>query len=151
MTATLPRPSTARPRAAAATTTTTPGPNTFSIEAWINTTTTNGGKIVGFGDAPLGSTSSNYDRHLYMDNAGHLIFGVYNNGVYTAQSANTYNDGQYHHVVATLSSAGLLLYVDGKKAASNGGATGGQPFNGYWRVGGDNLGSWPSQPNQQLL
>ena len=38
-----------------------------------------GGKIVGFGSTSSGSSTS-YDRHVYMDNAGHIIFGVYNNG-----------------------------------------------------------------------
>ncbi len=68
-------------------------------------------------------TSSNYDRHIYMDNAGHLIFGVYNNGVHTLTSPKTYNDGQWHQVVGTLSAAGMALYVDGKQIGANGGTT----------------------------
>ena len=40
------------------------------------------GKIVGFGDQPTGNSSS-YDRHIYMDAAGQVYFGVYNNGVFT--------------------------------------------------------------------
>ena len=40
---------------------------------------TSGGKIIGYGDTATG-TSSNYDRQLSLDNAGHVIFGVYNNG-----------------------------------------------------------------------
>ena len=49
-----------------------PGPNTFTTEAWIKTTTTSGGKIIGFGNAITGESSS-YDRHVYMDNGGHLL------------------------------------------------------------------------------
>ncbi len=122
------------------------GPNTFTLETWINTTTTSGGKIIGFGDQPVGGTSGSYDRHVYMDNAGHIIFGVYNNGVNTVSSNGTYNDGQYHQIVASLSGAGMVLYIDGKKVGSNQGTTSGQPYSGYWRIGGDNLGGWPSQP-----
>ena len=62
-----------------------PGPQTFSIEAWFKTTTNDGGKIVGFGNAQTGGSSannnaspgsSNYDRHIYMMNDGQLVFGV---------------------------------------------------------------------------
>ena len=120
----------------AATQASSDGPNVFTIETWINTSTTQGGKIVGFGNAALGSKSSSYDRHLYMDNAGHIIFGVYNNGVSTVTSSKTYNDGQYHQIVATLSDGGMVLYVDGKKVGQNQGTTVGQPYAGYWRVGG---------------
>jgi len=126
------------------TTTGIPGPNTFSIEAWFKTTTTRGGKIVGFGSTATG-TSNSYDRHIYMRNDGRLLFGVFNGSTVTLQSSGAYNDGQWHQVVGALSPAGMLLYVDGRRVASRA-ATNAQAFNGYWRVGGDNLNSWPSQP-----
>ncbi|WP_304049247.1 PKD domain-containing protein [Jatrophihabitans endophyticus] len=123
------------------------GPNTFSVGAWIKTTSTSGGKIIGFGNAQAGTLSGSYDRHVYMDNAGHIVFGVYNNGVYTAASPKTYNDGSWHQIVASLSSSGMALYVDGRLVATNSGTTIGQPYSGYWRVGGDNLSGWPNQPS----
>ncbi len=121
--------------------TTTPivGPNTFTESAWFSTTSTSGGKIVGFGDKSSG-TSSNYDRHIYMDAAGHITFGVYNNNAYVITSPKSYNDGAFHQVVASLSSDGLRLYIDGKLIGTNAGTTIGQAFTGYWRVGGDS--SW---------
>jgi hypothetical protein len=30
-------------------------------------------------------------------------------------------------------------------------STSGQPYSGYWRVGGDNLGGWPNQPASNYL
>ena len=36
-----------------------------------------------------------------MDNAGQICFGVYPGGVATVNSADAYNDGQWHQVVAT--------------------------------------------------
>ena len=127
------------------------GPNVFTESAWINTTTTSGGKILGFGDQPQPGTSSNYDRQLYMDNAGHIVFGVYNNGIYTVTSTNTYNDGVWHQITGTLSGSGMVLYIDGKKIGTNGGTAAAQAYSGYWRVGGDNLNSWPSQPNSMYF
>ncbi len=128
-------------------TTTSPveGPNLFSIEAWFATTTTRGGKLVGFGNASSGNSSS-YDRHIYMDNTGHITFGVYNNGVYTIRSPKTYNDGAYHQVVGTLAPSGLTLFIDGVKIGSNGGTSVGQAYAGYWRLGQDNLNGWPDGP-----
>ena len=120
-------------------------PTTFTLEAWINTTTTSGGKIIGFGNAATGSSSS-YDRHVYMDNRGRIWFGVYPGGVRTLNSTASYNDGAWHHVVAELGPDGMTLYVDGKRVAQRTDVTSGQDYQGVWRVGGDNLNGWPSQP-----
>ena len=125
-----------------------PGPNSFSIEAWIKTTTTTGGKIIGFGDSNTGDSGS-YDRHLYMDDAGQVIFGVYPGQTVTITSGASYNDGQWHHVVATMGSGGMALYVDAKRVGQNPTVTTAQAYNGYWKVGGDNIGGWPNQPTSE--
>ena len=88
-------------------------PNTFTAEAWFKTTTTRGGKILGFGNRTTGNSGS-YDRHVYMANNGQLYFGVYPGGVRTLTTLDRgYNDGQWHHVVASLGANGMRLYVDG--------------------------------------
>jgi PKD repeat protein len=114
--------------------------NTFSVETWIKTTATGGGKIVGFGTATSGN-SSNYDRHVYMNAAGNLLFGVYPGTSKIVQSPKRYNDGQWHHVVATLGGQGMQLYVDGKRVAVDPATTSGQTYWGHWRIGGDNTWS----------
>ncbi|BDZ46065.1 LamG-like jellyroll fold domain-containing protein [Naasia aerilata] len=111
-------------------------PDTFSLELWFNTTSTAGGKLIGFGNAATGA-SSTYDRHIWLDNAGKLNFGVYTGASNTITSTSAYNDGQWHHVVATLSSGGMLLYADSVRVGANAGVTTGQGNTGYWRVGGD--------------
>jgi hypothetical protein len=121
------------------------GPQVFTEEAWFKTTTALGGKILGFGNSSTGSSSS-FDRHVYLTNAGRLVFGVNNDTLSTVTSSDSYNDGAWHHVAATLSPSGMALYVDGTLAGSNTGVRYAQFYNGYWRVGGDNLGGWPSQP-----
>ncbi len=127
------------------------GPQAFSIEGWIKTTTTKGGKIVGFGNAASG-TSSSYDRHIYMRNDGKLVFGIYNGAAQVATSANAYNDGQWHQVVGTMDGTeGIKLYVDGLKVADNVNGKPAQSYNGYWRVGGDNLGGWPGASTSQYF
>ena len=61
-----------------------------------------------------------------------------------------YNDGQWHHVVGTQGATGMALYVDGARSRANG-QTNNQGYNGYWRVGGDNLGGWPNQPTSNFF
>ena len=113
-----------------------PGPDVFSVETWFRTTTTSGGKIVGFGNANTG-TSTNYDRHIYMEPDGRITFGIYNNGSYTATSPGALNDGQWHQAVGTMGPSGMSLYIDGKRVGTNGGTSTAQPYSGYWRIGGD--------------
>ena len=126
------------------------GPNTFTTEEWIKTTTTSGGKIIGFGGSNTGNSGS-YDRHVYMDNAGHIYFGVYTGNTQTVSSANTYNDGAWHLITASMSSAGMRLSVDGKVVGARADTTAGQVYNGYWRVGGDSIGGWPGQPSSSYF
>ena len=56
------------------------------------------------------------------------------------QSGTGLNDGRWHHVVASLSPAGMALYVDGVLVGSRTDTTTGQAYNGFLRVGGDS--SW---------
>jgi PKD repeat protein len=116
-----------------------PGPQVFSVEAWFQTTTTNGGKIVGYGNARTG-TSTAYDRHLYMDAQGRVLFGVRNGTNRTVSSTAALNDGRWHHVVGTLGRAGMSLYVDGRLVATDPAVVSASAFTGYWRIGGDK--SW---------
>jgi len=115
-------------------------PRVFSIEAWFKTTTIMGGRLIGFGDSQSG-TSSRYDRHIWMLADGQVSYGVFTNSTITLRSPRSYNDGQWHHVVATLGPAGMTLFIDGVLVGSNSN-TGAQSYSGYWRVGGDNLRGW---------
>jgi hypothetical protein len=126
-----------------------PAPLTFSVETWFRTTTTRGGRLVGFGNGNE-RTSSSYDRHIYMTNDGRLVFGVSTGTAVTLETARPYNDGQWHHVVATHGPEGMGLYVDGVRVALNG-TTSNRTYPGYWRVGGDNLNNWPNRPTSRFF
>ncbi len=129
--------------ASAATRVAVPGPNTFSLSTWIRTTSTTGGKIIGFGNSRTGS-SGNYDRQIYMDNSGKVYFGVCGSACpATVTSTASYNDGQWHQIVGTLGATGIVLYIDGVRIASRTDQTSAQALSGFWRIGGDNLGGWP--------
>ena len=122
----------------------------FSVETWIRTTTTRGGKIIGFGSNTL-EPSGKYDKHVYMQNNGRLTFGTSNSGGQTVSTTGAYNDGAWHHVVATQGSGGMALYVDGQLRASNSRYTRNADYTGYWRVGGDNLATWPNRPTSDFF
>jgi PKD repeat protein len=112
-----------------------PNPTAYSTEAWFRTTSTDGGRIIGFGNSATGN-SSNYDRHVWMLGNGRLRYGV-SADRRTVESTQSYNDGQWHQVVATQGSNTMRLYVDGTLVASRTNSTP-QNYTGFWRVGTDN-------------
>ncbi len=122
-------------------------PNDFTISIWFKTNTTTGGKLIGFGDSQTGS-SGNYDRHIYMNNAGQIYFGVWPGTAKVIFSASSYNDNNWHLVTASLSStSGMSLYMDGVLVASDATTKNGYNYTAYWKIGYDNLNGWPSQPS----
>ncbi|PZU41000.1 MAG: hypothetical protein DI573_02255, partial [Microbacterium sp.] len=122
----------------------------YSTELWFRTETTRGGKLLGYGNSQTG-TSGSHDRHVYMLNNGRLTFGVYPGTVRTVVTPTAYNDGDWHHVVATQGAEGIKLYVDGELQGENTEATSAQNYSGYWRIGGDSLSGWPSRPSSDYF
>lgn len=110
-------------------------PKSYTAEVWFKTTSTSGGKLIGFGNATTGLSTS-YDRHIVMQSNGRLSFGVNNGAQVSVVSPTSYNDGQWHHVVATQGADGMKLWVDTKLVGGNS-VTGSQGYRGFWRIGGD--------------
>jgi hypothetical protein len=126
------------------------GPSTYSLEAWINTSSVTGGKILGLENVQTG-WGTTYDRQLYMTNNGRLAYGIVSGGVRTAvTSAASFNNGQWHHVVATQGATGMTLYVDGVSVGTNPTVTP-DAANGFWRIGGGNVTGWANAPSSSAL
>ncbi len=123
-----------------------PGPSAFSISVWFKTSTA-GGYLVGFGSSQTGSSLS-VDRVIYMGTNGELYFGVAPLAVKsTINTITAYNDGNWHHVVATFSTTnGSNMYVDGALAASNPAMNAVLSLGGYWRIGFDAITGWTNAP-----
>jgi hypothetical protein len=125
-------------------------PNTFSLEAWFRATTKVNGVVIGFGATRDSPAESNWDRHIYLDRDGRIVFGVYPGAVKIVYSSSTggsngdgnYADSNWHHVIATLSTAGEKLYVDGQLAMTDATVTTAEQVSGYWKVGCGNLQNW---------
>ena len=114
-----------------------------SVEAWVKTTSRSGGKIAGLGRAG--------GPHLFMDNAGRAVFGVWQGSYRVVTSGSGLNDGKWHHLVGTVGDDGLVLYVDAKKVDSRTDTTAVAQADGDWRIGGDNLSGWPYRPSSDYF
>ena len=132
-------------------------PNTFTIQVWVRTSTTSGGRILGFDDLQTGNTNTSHrDRFIWMDNSGRVNFGVraQNNATRVLTSPGTYRNNQWHMVTATMGSAGMTLNVDGIQVGSRTDTTQGEEYIGNWRLGGDNFSvsgqpGWPNVPSSR--
>ena len=121
-------------------------PSILTVSMWFRTEAWQGGKLIGFGNAASGASTVT-DRNLYMSDDGKLHFAVNHGGEQTISSTRDYNDGSWHQVTATLSGAGMHLYVDGAQVAGNASVTSGLAIaNGHWRVGYDSVASLPDAP-----
>jgi hypothetical protein len=135
-------------------------PRFLTHSLWMQTTSKQGGWILGFSSAPM-DTSRDYDRHLWMDDSGSLHLGVYQNykpplpisdTVYSVLTASgTYNDGLWHLLTSVIAPDGQSIFVDGKLVAKDSLPRPPAAFNGYWRIGYENLGKWKPAPSQNYF
>lgn len=111
-------------------------PKPFTLFAWIKTTTTVGGKILGFEKERTGG-SGQYDRQVWMASDGKVHFGVYPGTERRLSTMVALNDGNWHQIAAVLGGSGVgqRLYVDGELVASDEATTSAEAFEGYWRLG----------------
>jgi hypothetical protein len=117
----------------------------ISLECWFRVGGGRGGDLISFSTNTTALTGT-HDRQLYMASDGTVIFGA-TSALAVVSSAAGYNNGAWHHVVATLSStAGIALYLDGGLVGTNSAVTTAGSYTGYWRWGGANLAGWPSRP-----
>ena len=127
------------------------GRHTFSVEAWFRTSSTAGGKIIGFGNRSTGGSTS-YDRHLYVGNDGRVRFGVSPaGGARVVASPTSLVDNAWHHVVGTLGGGVMTLYVDGVQVGQLTNVPQAANYQGFWRVGGDNLSGWANRPTNDYF
>ncbi|MDT0156342.1 PKD domain-containing protein [Microbacterium sp. ARD32] len=136
----------------AASSKTVAAPAAYSVELWFKANSGATGKLIGYGSASTGDSGS-YDRHVYLTSDGRLVYGNYPSAVRTVSTptGTSYADASWHHVVATQSAEGMALYVDGELAANDPSTTTAQSYLGYWRIGGDNLSGWPSDPSSDYF
>ena len=126
------------------------GPTTYSLEAWVKTSSFNGGKIIGLEDTRTG-WGTVYDRQIYMTSNGRIAYSIRSGGVLqTITTVASYNNNVFHHIVATQGASGMTLYVDGVSVGTNATVTP-DAATGFWRVGGGNLTGVQNAPASSAL
>lgn len=126
--------------------------SSVTVEAWVKTTSSRGGRIVGFGDSATGtSTASNTDRVLYLDSSGRANFAINDGSYRTVFSRGSINDGQWHHVVGTVGASGMQLFVDGVRVGRDQSYTTPKSYVGYWRIGADQTSGFTNRPSDTSL
>jgi hypothetical protein len=125
-------------------------PVTFTMELWFKTTSTTGGALMTFANTATG-TAANWDRLIYIDSNNRIAFGALPTATTVRATTGAYNDGQWHHVAASLGAAGMKLYIDGALIATNAAHTTAGNYSGYWRWGGIPIGGWYLAPTTSYL
>jgi hypothetical protein len=130
-------------------------PGDMTISLWFKTTTDSGGRLLGFNKWKTELDSGSFrDRQIWMDDSGMVHFGIYHSKVSPdsakriLNTSKAFNDGKWHMVAATLSAAGIELFVDGQSYGTDPGGTAAQAYDGYWRMGYERkFTDWPSPPS----
>jgi hypothetical protein len=126
-------------------------PEGFSAVAWFKASGSSGGTIIGFTDTQGNGTPGSWDRTLWLDNTGKLVWGVYNGTTNELTSASAYNNGSWHMVVAEIGPTGQQLWVDGTRVGLNTSVTTAQNYTGYWHLGWGYETSWTDPPTSNYL
>jgi hypothetical protein len=125
-------------------------PATFSLTAWIKTSTATGGVIMGMSNLqPNTATATLVDRMLFVNSSGRVVFNMYNSSSTKIQatSVGTVTNGAWHFVAATYSTAtGLNLYVDGGAAVNTANGTNNAYAGAYWHLGWNPTTGWTGAP-----
>jgi hypothetical protein len=122
------------------TVTSTSSPLTFF--GWFRTSAASGKKIIGFQNNQTGTTSTNYDRHVYVNTSGKLVFGIYTGTNQAITSSASVNNGVWHSFAAVYNMSGNdELYVDGVSAGTIN-VTSTDTGTRYVRIAGHKLSGW---------
>jgi hypothetical protein len=96
-------------------------------------------------------SSTHEDRMLWVDPSGFVDFGVRKSSTEAELTSSvTVNNGAWHFVAATFSTAGLTLDVDGHISSSTA-LTSLTSYTGYWHLGWSGNGSWTDSGTDEYL
>ncbi len=122
-------------------------PSTYTELIWFKTTTS--GSLMGFTDTPSVNAPTTWDRMLWIDSAGHVVFGTHSTLSLLAPeltTTGTYNNGAWHFAAVSFGTlSGISLSVDGGTPITSTTLTS-AAYSGYWHVGWDNQASGYTNP-----
>ena len=81
---------------------------------WFRTSSASGRKIIGFQNNQTGTGVVSYDKHVYVNTSGQLVFGIFTGTTQAITSAGTVNNGVWRSFAAVYNNAGNdELFIDG--------------------------------------
>jgi Concanavalin A-like lectin/glucanases superfamily len=128
-------------------------PNTFSLVGWFKSTSSTGGVLIEQTSNQATATPASYDRSLWLDNTGHLVWGTDATGTPSEiTSSSAYNTGSWNMFVAELGPTGKQLWVNGTEVGSAPSVTTASNIAGWWHLGWGYLASpWTDRPTDSYL
>ena len=104
-----------------------------SIATWVKTTNSTSQVLMQRG--------SGTQPQLAIDGSGHISFSLDTGSTtHTLLSDPGYNDGNWHHIVASWGTSGMQLFVDDSQVANNGYTGTWQASPGAWYIGAASAG-----------
>jgi hypothetical protein len=113
-----------------------PAGDVFTLTEWFNLppSFSSGSPLICLTDTQTGGYDR-FDKALQIGGGSNqLVFYLFPGTAVELTTPNPVTDGRWHQAVATLSTAGMQLYLDGELAAANASVTTSQEFAGYWRI-----------------
>ena len=127
------------------------GPTVFTEIIWFKTAAgyTGGGKLIGFETPRTGvgvaGSGGNYDRHIYMDGAGKIWFGVYNGADRAAQHLRRRTTTAPGTWPPPRSARPAWRSTSTASCGTPTPTTAAEASTGWWRVGCGNLSGWGAE------
>lgn len=94
----------------------------FSVCGWFRTSTSSGKKLFGFENVNTGTGSNSYDKHLYVNTSGKLVWAIWSGTANTVATSASYTDNNWYNfaVVYSYSAGGSTntIYVNGVSVAT---------------------------------
>lgn len=115
-------------------------PTAFSLEIWFRTNSASGRKLIGLENSQTGAASV-WDRMLYVNTSGQLIWGVFA-GSQNTTNLGAVNDNAWRQVITTYDNGTTLHLFNATQVASNSATA--SNFNGWWRIFGNTIAGWPN-------
>lgn len=110
------------------------GPVSLSIEAWFKTTSSTFGSIATLAN----STNGWMSPYLAVNSSGAVeMYACCSPSWATIATSASFNNGVWHHVVATVGASGMVIYVDGISLATSSSVTSHFTGTQYWTIGRD--------------
>ena len=120
---------------------------TFTEVVWFKAAAN--GTMLGFTNTSTTTSPTTWDRMLWLDPTGHVVFGVKSSSnVELVSPAATYANNAWHLAAGTVSSSGMTLTIDGVAVATTTSVKSASSYTGYWHAGWDNVtSSWADPPS----